>query len=429
MRILLVGNGGRENALAWRLSREAGSEVFCPGGNPGIERFADVAGAAPKSNEDWLALAKRLHPGLVVIGPEAPLAAGLTDVLTAAGFPVFGPTREGAMLESSKAHAKMVMARAGVPTAAAKTFTDPHAARAFARSLGLPVVIKADGLAAGKGVTVATSDAETDQAIDENLVGHRFGDSSAQIVIEEFMPGDEASVFGLCDGTDVFPLVVAQDHKRVFDGDEGPNTGGMGAYAPAPIVTADLFEELRHTVFLPMLRTLREMGVSYRGVLYAGLMIANGRARIVEFNCRFGDPETQVVLPLVEGDFAGLLLACAEGRLAPLLKEQAIRTSPLHAATVVLASGGYPGDYKTGLPIEGLDAWDNCPNGIVFHAGTRRDESGAVVTAGGRVLACTAWDTTLARACATAYDMADSIKFAGKHCRRDIAHRALKSRI
>jgi phosphoribosylamine--glycine ligase len=403
-------------------------EIRCPGGNPGIARFADVTDKVPRSNSEWLDLAQLTAPDLVVIGPEAPLAAGLTDVLEADGFAVFGPRRAGAQLESSKTYAKECMAKAGVPTAAAQTFSDANAARDFARTLGLPVVVKADGLAAGKGVTVATTWEEADQAINENLVGQRFGASSAQVLIEEFMAGEEASIFGLCDGKDVWPLVAAQDHKRVFDGDAGPNTGGMGAYAPTPIATPELMQQVQETVFRPMMKALLAMGIPYRGVLYAGLMIKDGKARIVEFNCRFGDPETQVVLPLVEGDFAGLLMACATGTLASFLERGTIRMSSNHAATVVLASGGYPGDFTTGHRIEGLGAWEDSPNAIAFHAGTRLGDDGAVLTAGGRVISCTAWDTTLAGAVSLAYRVAESINFPGKHLRRDIAYRALGPR-
>jgi phosphoribosylamine--glycine ligase len=425
MRILLVGNGGRENALAWRLAKCPNVEhILCPGGNPGIARYADVSGRVPSENGDWVSLARTAAVDLVVVGPEAPLAAGLADQLQAAGFPVFGPVRAGALLEASKAHSKALMERAGVPTAASRTFEAAAAAKNFARDLGLPVVIKADGLAAGKGVTVATTWAEADAAIDENLVGARFGESSARIVVEEFMEGEEASVFGLCDGRTVFPLVAAQDHKRIFDGDLGPNTGGMGAYAPAPIATPEVMEQTMRLVFEPTVAALRADGVDYRGVLYAGLMIKDGKVRVVEFNCRFGDPETQVVLPLLEGDFAGLLMACATGRLAEFLATGAIQTSSLHAITVVLASGGYPGEFERGLEIRGVGDFDGDPNRMVFHAGTMAD-AGVLRTNGGRVLACTAWESTLARARQRAYEMARGIQFDGMHFRTDIAHRAL----
>jgi phosphoribosylamine--glycine ligase len=426
MKILLVGNGGREHALAWRLHRSPSvSRIICPNGNPGIERFAECPAAALKGPAQWAEYARKAGADLVVVGPEAPLADGVGDAVRKAGIPVFGPDAEGAKIESSKAWSKEVMRAAGVPTAAFDSFDDAARAKDFARSLGLPVVIKADGLAAGKGVTVATTWEEAEQAIDENLLGRRFGDSSGRVLIEEFMTGDEASIFGLCDGTTVYPLVAAQDHKRALDGDRGPNTGGMGAYAPAPMVLEEVFTAAYGEVLVPTLQELRRRGIDYRGVLYAGLMLTDEGPKVVEFNCRFGDPETQVVLPLVEGDFGEILMACAEGRLAPLTQQGAITTSPAHAATVVLASGGYPGDYKTGLPISGLEQWDEEENAVVFHAGTKRDAEGRIVTAGGRVLACTAWDNSLARAVERAYKMAGSIDFEQKHYRRDIAHRAL----
>jgi phosphoribosylamine--glycine ligase len=424
MRILLVGNGGREHALAWRLARSPSvAAVVCPNGNPGIATVAETPAAALNDNAAWVEFARAGRHDLVVIGPEAPLAAGLGDAMRAAGFPVFGPDAAGARIESSKAWSKQVMEEAGIPTARSRSFSGVAAARDFARTLGLPVVIKADGLAAGKGVTVATTWAEADQAINENLEGRRFGDSSACILVEEFMEGEEASIFGLADGREVMTLVAAQDHKRVFDGDQGPNTGGMGAYAPAPIVTPEVEATVRRTVFAPLMDYFRRIGIDYRGVIYAGLMLTPTGPRVVEFNCRFGDPETQVVLPLLEGDFGQLLLACAEGRLAGV--RDRITTRPGSAATVVMASGGYPGDIRTGLEIRGLDAAAGAANCVVFHAGTRRDGD-RVVTAGGRVLAVTAWDSSLANAVGRAYDCVRKISFEGCHFRRDIGWRALR---
>ncbi len=408
--------------MAWRLGRSASvSAVVCPNGNPGIARVAEAPRVMLDSWQDWAVYAAEGRFDLVAVGPEAPLEAGLADLLHARGIPVFGPPQAGARLESSKAFCKEVLIAAGVPTARAESFEDAARAQDFAKSLGLPVVIKADGLAAGKGVTVATTVAEAAQAIDENLIGRRFGASSARVLVEEFMDGVEASVFGLCDGNTVVPMVAAQDHKRALDGDQGPNTGGMGAYAPTPFVDAAMLETIRRVVLEPTVAELRRRGIDYRGVLYAGIMLTATGPRVVEYNCRLGDPETQVVLPLLDGDFGEILLACAEGRLAGTN----VGTLPLHATTVVMASGGYPGDYKTGLPITGLDAWHDATNEIVFHAGTALDGGGRVVTAGGRVLACTAWDTTLARAAERAYRVAESIKFEGRHLRRDIAARAL----
>ena len=409
--------------MAWRLARSASvREVVCPNGNPGIARVAKCPRVELKSNGAWVDFARASQIDFVVVGPEGPLEQGLGDAFRAAGFPVFGPNADGARIEASKAWSKEVMRAADVPTARFDSFSDAALAKDFARSLGLPVVIKADGLAAGKGVTVAISWAEAEQAIDENLQGRRFGASSERVLIEEFMAGEEVSLFGLCDGETVYPLVAAQDHKRVFDGDAGPNTGGMGAYAPAPIATSEVLGAAYGAILKPTLEELRRRGIDYRGILYAGLMLTSEGPKVVEFNCRFGDPETQVVLPLLEGDFGDLLLAAAEGRLGRMAPPVA---SPQHAATVVLASGGYPGDYATGLPIKGLDRWNDFAKGAVFHAGTKAGPDGTVLTAGGRVLACTAWDTTLARALELAYAMADSIEFEGRHYRKDIGAKGL----
>lgn len=436
MKVLVVGTGGREHAIAWRLSQsDSVSRIVCPNGNPGIELVAETPAVELKFPSDWAAWAANQKFDLVVIGPEGPLEAGLADECLARGVPVFGPPRAGARIESSKACAKEIMAAAGIPTARAESFDDAAAAKDFAKALGLPVVIKADGLAAGKGVTVARTRAEADQAIDENLVGRRFGGASSRVLVEEFMEGVEASIFGLCDGKTVFPLVPAQDHKAVFDNDEGPNTGGMGAYAPTPFVTEEIFTAAFSEVLRPALEEMVNRGIDYRGVLYAGLMLTNEGPKVVEFNCRFGDPETQVVLPLLEGDFGEILLACAEGRLEPLTHAvdretslaapTVIGTRPEYATTVVLASGGYPGKYETGRVIRGLEHWEQRDDVMVFHAGTARNAAGETVTAGGRVLACTAWERTLARATEKAYDVARGIDFEGCHLRSDIAAKAL----
>lgn len=435
MKILLVGNGGREHAIAWRLRRSPSvSHIICPGGNPGICRVANCPPIIPVSHDEWLDFAAEYKPDLVVIGPEAPLADGLADVFTAKGIPVFGPGREGAQIESSKEFSKNVMREADIPTADFDTFTDAAKAKDYARSLGLPVVIKADGLAAGKGVTVATTWEQAAQAIDENLRDRRFGASSNRILIEEFMEGEEASVFGLCDGETVYPLVPAQDHKRAFDGDQGPNTGGMGSYAPAPAVSEEIFTAIFAQTLRPLVEWFREHGIVYRGVIYAGLMLTGSGPRVVEYNCRFGDPETQAVLPLLEGDFGEILLACAEGRLGPMTMaagrdgRPGIVTSPEHAMTVVLASDGYPGTFQKGLPIEGVDTAEQSEREVIFHAGTKLDERARVVTNGGRVLSCTAWDTTLAKARDRAYALAERVTFEGCHRRSDIGWRALPNR-
>ncbi|MCC6545573.1 phosphoribosylamine--glycine ligase [Candidatus Sumerlaeota bacterium] len=431
MNVLLIGSGGREHALAWRLGNSPSvAKLTCPNGNPGIAQVAETPRVALHSHEDWVSYARQNAIDLVVVGPEAPLDGGIADAFRAAAIPIFGPVKAGARIESSKAWAKELMASAGIPTARARTFTDPAEAKEFARQLGLPVVIKADGLAAGKGVTVALTRQEAGRAIDENLVESRFGDSSAKVLVEEFMEGEEASVFGLCDGVDVYTLPAAQDHKRVRDNDEGPNTGGMGAYAPAPVYTNGIADIVRREVLQPLVDEFRRRGIDYRGVIFAGLMLTQHGPKVIEFNCRFGDPETQVLMPLIEGDLALLLLACAEGRLKSLPEsianhaDSTIRTRPLSATTVVLASAGYPGDYTKGLPITGLDAANADKNAVIFHAGTTRDNN-QVLTAGGRVLAVTAWDTTLPKSQARAYELVRRISFDGCHYRSDIAAKAL----
>lgn len=427
MKVLVVGTGGREHAISWRLKQSPSvTRIVCPNGNPGIAQVAETPKISFKNVADWAAYAKKEAFDLVVVGPEDPLEAGITDEMLALGIKVFGPPKAGAKLESSKAFAKEVMAAAGVPTAQAKSFSNADDAIEFTKSLGIPVVIKADGLAAGKGVTVARSWEEAEQAIRENLEGLRFGEASSSILVEEFMDGVEASVFGLCDGTDVFPLVPAQDHKPAYDNDKGPNTGGMGAYAPTPFVDDAVCEMIQEKVLKPTLAELKKRGIDFRGVLYAGLMLTKDGPKIVEFNCRFGDPETQVVLPLLEGDFGEILMACAEGRLAELVQKGAIATKKQFVTTVVLASGGYPGNYSKGLPISGLEKWDGVEDTIVFHAGTATNEDGQVVTNGGRVLACTAMAGTLAASQAKAYEMVNSISFDNAHFRTDIAAKALK---
>jgi len=421
MKILLIGNGGREHAIAWRLRRSPSvSKIVCPNGNPGIAREADVPRVDLPSIDATADYAARERFDLVVVGPEAPLAAGLADACEARGLKVFGPSRAAAQIEASKAFSKDVMRAAGIPTAAYETFDDYDKALDFALGLGLPVVVKADGLAAGKGVSVCTTKDELVQALRENLKDARFGNASARVVVEQFLHGEEASILAFCDGRDVYPLVPAQDHKRVFDNDEGPNTGGMGTYAPAPVATEEVVSAAYGEVLLPAVREMARRGTPYKGILYAGLMVGEDGINTIEFNCRFGDPETQVILPLLDGDLGEIMLACCEGRLAGA----SIGTRPGHAACVVLASGGYPGDYAVGKPIRGLDTADG-PDRIVFHAGTKAGPDGSVLTAGGRVLGLTAWAPTLQSAVNAAYRMAETVTFEGAHFRRDIARRAL----
>ena len=433
MKILVVGSGGREHAIAWRLAQDPeGHSLFCAPGNAGT---AAVATNLPLKADDTagiVAWAKAEHPDLVVVGPEAPLVAGLVDALSAAGIAAFGPVAAGARIEGSKRFAKEVMDAAGVPTGKAETFTDAAKAKAALPSFGLPVVIKADGLAAGKGVVVAETLAQAEQAIDDMLVGNRFGAAGAEVLVEEFLHGEECSILAVVDGERAVLLPSSQDHKRVFDGDKGPNTGGMGAYSPAPVVTDAMLPEIRDRIILPVLRELKRRGIVYRGVLYAGLMVNNANSNprgplaksgsevnVVEFNARFGDPETEAVLPRLGGSFAQLLLNAASGSLS----EADLVVKDDVAATVIVASGGYPGDYEKGKEISGLAAAD--AGAIVFHCGTK-EADGKTLTSGGRVLSVTGLGATLREAVDRAYARIAGISFDKMFFRRDIAHRAFE---
>ena len=421
MKILVVGGGGREHAVAWRLARDTSRpEIFCAPGNAGT---ASVACNLPIPADDipaLLAWARENRPDLTVVGPEAPLCLGITDAFAADGLRVFGPCQAAARMEGSKRFAKEIMNAAGVPTARALTFNNAEAAVAALSSFSLPVVIKADGLAAGKGVVIAqTRDAAAD-AIRSMLVDAVFGTAGAQVLVEEFLEGEEASILALVDGEHAVLLPPSQDHKRVFNADQGPNTGGMGAYSPAPVVTPDLLPAIKEQVILPVVRELKRRGIVYKGVLYAGLMIGPKGLSVLEFNARFGDPETEAVLPRIGGDLIPALEACIDGTLTDAL----VQVRPEAAATVVLAAGGYPGRHRKGLPISGLDAAGTVADAIVFHAGTALKD-GQAVTAGGRVLAVTALGSDLRAAVGRAYEAAAKIHFDGVHYRTDIAHRAL----
>ncbi len=420
MKILVIGGGGREHAILWRLSKDrARHELYAAPGNAGTSAVATNVPIGAEDVDDLYAWAQIARPDLVVVGPEAPLCAGVADRLWNLGIPVFGPSKEAARMEGSKQFAKEIMNAAGVPTARAEVHTDAAEAIRALDHFGLPVVIKADGLAAGKGVIIAKTRAEAEAAIRDMLDSHKFGDASASILIETFLEGEEASILALVDGRNIAVLPPAQDHKRVFDNDEGPNTGGMGAYSPAPVVTPEIERKALRWIFRPVVEELAKRGIVYRGVLYAGLMIGPKGINVLEFNCRFGDPETQAILPRIEGDFAGLLLACAEGRLDPA----SLSVSEAACATVVMAAPGYPGKYPKGLPISGLSSASRIKGVTVFHAGTELKE-GAVVTAGGRVLAVSAVGATLREAVDTAYAGVKKIKFEGAHFRTDIARRA-----
>ncbi len=420
MDILVIGGGGREHALAWKLAQDScRPALFCAPGNAGTAALAQNLPISAEDVPGLLAWAKEHRPDLTVVGPEVPLCLGLTDAFTAAGLRVFGPCQAAARMEGSKVFSKEVMAAAGVPTAHSQAFDRVDAAVAALAGFSLPVVIKADGLAAGKGVIIAQTRDEAVAAIRSMLVDALFGQAGSHVLIEEFLDGEEASILALVDGEHAVLLPSSQDHKRVFDRDQGPNTGGMGAYSPAPVVTAGLLPVIRDTVILPVVRELKRRGIVYKGVLYAGLMISPRGIHVLEFNARFGDPETEAVLPRIAGDLIPALQACIDGTLSDVL----VKVCPAVAATVIMAAGGYPGAYKKGTPITGLDEAAKVPDSMVFHAGTALKD-GQVVTAGGRVLAVTALGADLKTAVGRAYEAAAKIRFEGAHYRTDIAHRA-----
>ena len=422
LRVLLVGSGGREHALAWKLAQSPrlGSLYAAPG-NPGIARLAECVPVRADDIAAVVDLAERERIDLTVVGPEGPLALGLVDALEARGRLAFGPSRAAAALESSKAFAKALFARHGIPTARFGTFDEPGPARAFVEELGGRAVVKADGLAAGKGAVVCADSSEADRAISDMLERRVFGDAGARVVVEEYLEGEEVSVFALTDGRTVCPLASAQDHKAVFDGDRGPNTGGMGAYSPAPALDPVLSEEVVRTVLEPTILGMSAEGRPYRGVLFAGLMLTAAGLRVLEYNVRFGDPECQVLMLRLVDDLLPLCQAVAEGRGLP----PSVAWRPEAAVCVVLASGGYPGEYRTGLPIEGIERAEAHPGVTAFHAGTAwRD--GRLTTAGGRVLGVTALGADIPAAVAGAYAAAAEIRFDGVHYRRDIGHRALR---
>ncbi|WP_207100686.1 phosphoribosylamine--glycine ligase [Paracoccus shandongensis] len=418
MNILILGGGGREHALAWAIRQNPKCDrlIVAPG-NAGIVNVAECADLNILSRAEVLEFAQENAIDFVVIGPEAPLAAGVSDALRDAGFLVFGPSQAAAQLEASKAFTKEICDACGAPTAAWARFTDAASARDYVSAQGAPIVVKADGLAAGKGVTVAETVDQAHVAIDAIFDGE-FGEMS--VVIEEFMAGEEASFFILCDGTDCLSIGTAQDHKRVGDGDTGPNTGGMGAYSPAPILTPALQDQVMAQIVRPTVAEMAARGMPFQGVLYAGLMIQDGRARLVEYNVRFGDPECQVLMMRLGGQVLDLLLACAEGRLAGT----SVNWADDHALTVVMAARGYPGAYRKGSIIKGLDTLSETSFAMTFHAGTTAKD-GHIIATGGRVLACTGRGATLAEAHARAYAQVDALDWPEGFCRRDIGWRAL----
>lgn len=420
MNILLLGSGGREHALAWKIAASPlVTNFWCAPGNAGIAHDAECVGLDVADHGAVIAFCKTNAVDLVVVGPEAPLAAGIVDDLAAAGIKAFGPTKAAARLESSKGFTKDLCREGGIPTAAYERFSDADQAKAYIRAQGAPIVVKADGLAAGKGVVVAASVTEAEAAIDM-MLGGGFGAAGAEAVVEECLVGEEASFFVLCDGDDALALAAAQDHKRAFDGDEGPNTGGMGAYSPAPVMTDAMCRRTMDEIILPTLRAMKARGTPYKGVLFAGLMITAEGPKLIEYNVRFGDPETQVLMMRLKSDLVPALLAACDGQL----KSFDLRWSDEAALTVVMAARGYPGDYARGSVIEGLDEAAKVEGVEIFHAGTRAD--GATIRAnGGRVLNVTAIGESVADAQRRAYAAVDRIRWPEGFCRRDIGWRAV----
>jgi phosphoribosylamine--glycine ligase len=423
MRVLIIGGGGREHALAWRIGADPSEpDVLCAPGNAGISAVARLVSADPADPDALLALAHREAIDLTVVGPELPLDRGVVDRFRAAGRRILGPPRAAAQLECSKAFAKGFMARHGIPTARYRVCDTATDARGVLASgeFGFPVVLKADGLAAGKGVVVAADAAEADRAVRAAMDDRQFGDAGARLVIEECLVGPEVSFFALCDGTRAIPITSAQDHKRIFDEDKGPNTGGMGAFAPSPLLDAGLQAQVMREIVEPVLRGMRAEGTEYRGFLYAGLMLTCAGPRVIEYNVRFGDPEAQVVLPLIGGEIVPLLAAAADGDLGSARITLRDRVS----VGVVLAAAGYPGPVESGATISGLERAAMLPDVMVFHAGTALRD-GHVVTAGGRVLTVVATDRDYSSAIERVYDAASRIHFDGMQYRRDIGRKAL----
>ncbi|MDE2404287.1 MAG: phosphoribosylamine--glycine ligase [Sphingomonadales bacterium] len=425
MNILLLGSGGREHALAWKLAQSSllhgGGTLYAAPGNPGIAAHATLVNLDVTDHAAAIAFCEAQRIGLVVVGPEAPLVDGLADSLRGAGFAVFGPSKLAAQLEGSKGFTKDLCARADIPTAGYQRVTSRDGALAALDAFGIPVVIKADGLAAGKGVTVAMTRAEADEAVDDIFAG-RFGSAGAEAVIEEFLEGEEASFFALTDGATIVPLASAQDHKRVGDGDTGPNTGGMGAYSPARVLTPELEGEAMVRIVAPTVKAMADAGMPYSGVLYAGLMLTRDGPKLIEYNARFGDPECQVLMMRLESDLGELLLACAENRLAAI---EPPRFSDDPALTVVMAAQGYPGTPQKGGRIDGIPAAE-AAGARVFHAGTALGIDGVLTASGGRVLNVTARGRTVAEAQAAAYAAVDAITAPELFCRRDIGWREVE---
>ncbi|WP_028116118.1 phosphoribosylamine--glycine ligase [Ferrimonas senticii] len=421
MKVLVIGSGGREHALAWKAAQNPDVEVvFVAPGNAGTATEPKLQNVDVAGNEALVAFAKEHDIALTIVGPEQPLVDGVVDAFDAAGLTIFGPTAAAAQLEGSKAFTKDFLARHNIPTAAYQNFTEVEPALAYLHQMGAPIVVKADGLAAGKGVIVAMTLAEAEAAVKDMLAGNAFGDAGHRVVIEEFLDGEEASFIVMVDGDNIVPMATSQDHKRVGDGDTGPNTGGMGAYSPAPVVTNEIHDRIMAEVIRPTVDGMKAEGNAYKGFLYAGLMIdADGTPKVIEYNCRFGDPETQPIMLRMRSDLVELCLAGANGQLAGKVAE----FDPRAAVGVVLASGGYPADYQKGFAITGLQT-EYAEGEKVFHAGTA-EANGAIINTGGRVLCATALGNTVTEAQQRAYQLVDQISWQGMFTRRDIGYRAI----
>jgi len=423
MKVLVIGGGGREHALIWKISQSPKvTKIYAAPGNAGIAGLAECAPIKSDDIPGLLAFAQSKAIDLTIVGPEGPLSMGIVDVFTKAGLRAFGPSGKAAEIEASKRFSKDLMKKYHIPTAEYGVFTDKTMAAAYVREKGAPIVVKADGLAAGKGVVVAETVEEALQALDLIMTDKAYGAAGDRVVIEECLIGEEASFMAFSDGRTVVPMASSQDHKRVFDGDKGPNTGGMGAYSPAPVVTKELESTVMDTIMVPTVRAMEQEGCFFKGVLYAGLMIHEGKAKVLEFNARFGDPETQPIMMRLDTDFIEIIEAILDERLADL----DIRWKPESAVCVVVASGGYPGDYGKGIEIKGLENAAKLKNVMVFHAGTAL-KNGAVVTDGGRVLGVTGLGPTVFAAIDNAYKGIGEISFKGAHFRRDIGARALEA--
>jgi len=422
MKVLVVGSGGREHALVWKIAQSPKADkIYCAPGNAGTASLAENVQISAEDIQTLLCFAKDNKIDLTVVGPEAPLVSGIVNEFEKEGLKIFGPTREAAQIEGSKVFAKEIMTKYDIPTAQAAIFDNLVKAIDYIHEIGAPIVVKADGLAAGKGVMVCNTVKEAEEAVDLIMGKKEFGAAGSRVVIEEYLEGEEASILAFTDGKSIVPLASSQDHKRIFDGDKGPNTGGMGAYSPAPVVSDRLMEEINVNVLKPFVDGMRQEGVPYKGVIYAGIMVTKKGPKVLEFNCRFGDPETQPILMRMKSDIIPILEAVIDEKL----DDRFIEWDERAAVCVVLAAGGYPGHYEKGFPINGLDRIDQLEDVIVFHAGTNLKKE-AIVTSGGRVLGVTALGDNIKFAIEKAYRAVDLIHFKGMHYRKDIGKRALK---